>query len=88
MRVKNRQPKKKRIFTYTAFFEPAEEGGYIVTVPSLPGCVTQGETFEEAKKMAKDAIRLYLAVLREDGEDIPIENNELVEVRLPVAVPA
>ena len=80
--------KKKKILTYSAFFEPAEEGGYVVTVPILPGCVTQGETFEEAKKMAKDAIRLYLKVLKEDGEEIPVETEELIEVRIPVALPA
>ena len=88
MKARVRQPSEKRILTYTAFFEPAEEGGYVVTVPTLPGCVTQGETFEEAKKMAKDAIRLYLAVLREDGEEIPVEKNELVEVRIPISVTA
>lgn len=59
-----------------------------MTVPILPGCVTQGETFEEAKKMAKDAIRLYLKVLREDGERIPVEKEDLIEVRIPVMAPA
>lgn len=88
MRTKKHQPKEKRILTYTSFFEPADEGGYVVTVPVLPGCVTQGETFEEAKKMAHDAIRLYLKVLREDGEEVPIEKEELIEVRIPVAAPA
>lgn len=78
------QTKQKRIFTYTAVFEPAEEGGYVVTIPSLPGCVTQGETFEEAKRMAKDAIQLYLKVLHEEGEEIPTEREERVEVRIPV----
>ena len=46
-------------YTYTIILEPdPEEGGYTVTVPALPGCVTQGETIEEAIVMAKDAIRL------------------------------
>ena len=40
---------KKKSYKYTAVFEPAEEGGYVVYIPALPGCVTQGETFEEAK---------------------------------------
>ena len=65
--------RKAKILKYTAIFEPAEEGGYVVTIPALPGCVTQGETFEEAKAMAKDAIQGYIAVLREDKEPIPIE---------------
>lgn len=45
---------------YTIILHPdEEEGGYTVTVPALPGCVTQGETIEEAIAMAKDAIRLH-----------------------------
>jgi len=48
-----------QIYNYTVIFEPAEEGGFVISVPALPGCVTQGETFEEAQEMAKDVIRLY-----------------------------
>ena len=44
-------------FQYTAVFEPAEEGGYTVTVPALPGLVTEGDTFEEARSMVEEAIR-------------------------------
>ncbi len=40
--------------------EPAEEGGYTVYVPSLPGCISEGDTFEEAAKNIKEAIELYL----------------------------
>jgi predicted RNase H-like HicB family nuclease len=53
--------------------EPAQEGGYVVSVPSLPGCHTQGETYEETLAMAKDAIEGYLECLIEDGEAVPIE---------------
>ena len=59
------------ILRYTAFFEPAEEGGYVVTVPKLAGLVTEGDTFEKAVAMAQDAIRGYLQVLKENGESIP-----------------
>ncbi len=76
--------KRVKIYKYTAFLEPAEEGGYIVFVPVLPGCVTEGDTFEEAKKMALDAIRGYLEVLKEDGEDIPIEQEEPIQVKINV----
>ena len=55
------------ILTYTVFFEPAEEGGYVAVVPSLPGCMTQGETFEETKENVKDAIQGCLAVMKEDS---------------------
>ena len=60
----------EKILTYTTVFEPAKEGGYVVSVPVLPGCLTQGETFEEAKKNIQEAMALYLSVLKEDGEEI------------------
>ncbi|OGD57210.1 hypothetical protein A2V71_01930 [Candidatus Berkelbacteria bacterium RBG_13_40_8] len=61
------------MYQYTVVFEPAEEGGYVASVPALPGCVTQGENLEEAMAMAKDAIEGYLSVLKDEGEEIPIE---------------
>jgi antitoxin HicB len=54
-------------------FEPGPEGGFIVTVPALPGLVTEGDTIEEARAMVKDAIRGYLESLMKHGEEIPIE---------------
>ena len=65
---------KKKILKFTVVFEKAEEDGYIVTVPALPGCMTQGETFEEAEAMIKDAIKCYCASLIKHGEPIPKEN--------------
>jgi antitoxin HicB len=56
---------------YTVLFEPAEEGGYIVTCPALPGLVTEGDTLEEAREMARDAIRGYLKSLAKDGLSAP-----------------
>lgn len=44
----------------TVVLEPQEEGGYTVYVPSLPGCVSQGETREQAIKNIKEAVELYL----------------------------
>jgi len=61
----------EEVLRYNALFEPAEEGGYVVTIPKLPGLVTEGDTFEEAMDMAKDAIIGYLKVLKEAGEEIP-----------------
>jgi predicted RNase H-like HicB family nuclease len=43
-------------YQYTAVFDPDEKGGYTVTVPALPGLVTEGDTFEEAKAMVEEAI--------------------------------
>jgi hypothetical protein len=39
-------------YSFTVLFEPAEEGGYVVTCPALPGLVTEGDTLEEAREMA------------------------------------
>lgn len=76
-----------KVAKYTVIFEPAEEGGYVVTVPALPGCVTEGDTFEEAAEMAKDAIGGYLAVLKEIGEEIPEEKGEVVVTKVSVTTP-
>ena len=49
-----------KIYNYTVIFEPVEEGGYNVVVPAIPEICTFGETKEEAREMAEDAIRCYL----------------------------
>ena len=67
---------------YVVYLEPAEEGGYIVSCPALPGCVTQGETREEALAMIKDAIEGYVASLKEHHEPIPPGIEEAVEVEI------
>ena len=73
-------------YKYTIILDPdPEEGGYTVTVPSLPGCVTQGETIEEAITMAKDAIRLYIETLLENGESVPEEHEHPQAVVISVA---
>ena len=78
----------QKILKYTAIFEPAEEGGYVVSVPALPGCATQGETFEDAVYMIKDAIQLYLSVLKDDGEETPQEKEDIVVTKVAVPTPA
>jgi len=67
--------------TYTVVLLPAEEGGYTVLVPALPGCVTEGDTLTDALLMVEDAIAGYLAVLAEDGDPPPTEGPE-ISVRL------
>jgi antitoxin HicB len=59
-------------YSFTMLFEPAEEGGYVVTCPALPGLVTEGDTMEEARRMAEDALRGYLESLRKDHSSLPI----------------
>jgi len=51
---------RAKILQYNAIFALETEGGYSVVVPDLPGCISQGDTFEEAKKNIKEAIELYL----------------------------
>jgi antitoxin HicB len=58
---------------YTAFFEANEHGGYTVTVPALPGLVTEGKDLEHARVMAKDAVRCYIEGLKKAKESIPVE---------------
>jgi antitoxin HicB len=63
----------------------AFDGGFLVSVPSLPGCVTWGETVEEAELMAADAIRAYVESLDLEGEPIPHEKitSSTVSVEVP-----
>ncbi len=58
---------------YSIVLEPAEEGGYTVTVPALPAVVTEGDTYEEAVEMAREAIGLYLQFLADEDRPIPTE---------------
>lgn len=60
---------------YKVFLRPEPEGGFTVLVPSLPGCISYGETLSEAKIMAKEAIELYLESLSEHNEFIPNDNE-------------
>jgi antitoxin HicB len=63
---------KHKICEYTAFFEANENGGYTVTVPALPGLVTEGRDLNDARDMAKDAIRCYIEGLKKAKETIPV----------------
>ncbi len=62
---------KQKVLKYDVVFEEQPEGGYTTLVPSLPGCISEGDTFEEAKTNIADAIELYLEDLEADGEEIP-----------------
>ena len=60
--------------------EPSEEGGYSVYVPTLPGCISEGDTREEALANIKEAIELYLEPTEDDY--IPEERSEVLELAL------
>ena len=64
--------------TFKVVIESQEEGGYTVYVPTLPGCVSQGETTEEAMANIREAINLYLESFRERKVALPqIEEREV-----------
>ena len=70
---------------YTVIIEPGQESGYVVRVPALRGCVTQGETREEALANVKEAIEVYIEDLLKDGLPVPSEEgSEIVEVEVSV----
>ncbi|MBV9259681.1 MAG: type II toxin-antitoxin system HicB family antitoxin [Ktedonobacteraceae bacterium] len=73
-------------YRYTIILHPdQEEGGYTVTVPALPGCITQGETVDEAIAMAKDAIRLHIESLIAEGQPVPQEEEPPRAITIDVA---
>ena len=63
--------------TYKINLRKEEDGGSTVFVPSLPGCITYGETVDEAIDMAKEAIELYIEELQDRGEYVPDDSNML-----------
>jgi predicted RNase H-like HicB family nuclease len=66
---------------YTVVLEQEQDGGYVASVPALPGCVSQGDTREAALANIREAIELYLDDCRDTGDPIPIEaGKEFVEV--------
>lgn len=68
----------RKIFRYNVIFRPEPEGGFTVIVPSLPGCITYGRDLKEAKKMAIDAIKGYIASLKKHKEPIPTDEESFL----------
>lgn len=67
-----------RMQAFQLVFESDPAGGYTVTVPALPGCVTYGKTMEKAREMARDAIELYVEDMLASGEKIPHTGDALL----------
>ena len=76
---------KTKEYAYTVIYEPVKRGGYQVIVPLLQGLVTYGRTFEEAREMARDAIRCHIEGLLKDKAEVPQE-KEIVQEKLSVSV--
>ena len=69
---------------YSVIIHDAEEGGYWVEVPALPGCYSQGESVDDALANVKDAIELYMEALKDEDADIPVDSDVVFQVRVPV----
>lgn len=79
---------KQSVLKYDVVFEKQEVGGYTVTVPSLPGCISEGDTFEEAEANISEAITAFLESLAKDGEDIPQADSNTFIAQVSVVRPA
>jgi predicted RNase H-like HicB family nuclease len=67
-------------YYYKIVIEPQEEGGYTAYVPKLPGCVSEGETYDETMTNIKEAIELYLETLKERNQIIINDDTHISEV--------
>ena len=72
------------VLVYKVVFEPAEEGGYTAYVPSLPGCISEGDTYKEAQQNIKEAIEGWIEVSRQFGDEIP--RSDVIIDTIEVAV--
>ena len=77
---------EKRL-TYNIQVERDEDGVYVVSVPALPGCLTQGRTFDEAMIMAQDAISAFIKTLARRGKRIPVERSKVSPFSVSVIQP-
>jgi len=75
----------KPMRNYTIVVEPDESGGFMVSVPALPGCFTQGGSLEECRERAAEAIAVHVAGLEADGEPVPEEVGTPQLLRVSVA---
>ena len=69
---------------YSVVVHRAEEGGFWVNVPALPGCYSQGETVDEALGNVREAIELYLEALRAEGQAVPKDADVVYRVSAAV----
>lgn len=72
-----------RVLSFRVILKPEPEGGFTVTVPALPGCITYGSDIEEAKRMVKDAIQVYLESLKKHSEPI-FDDADTLETQLSI----
>lgn len=70
--------------TYRILLNEEPEGGFTVSVPALPGCVTYGDNLKQAMEMAREAIEGYIELLKQQGAPIP-DDSKTLEYSLTVA---
>jgi len=72
---------RRTAMRYTVVLEQEEDGGYVASVPALPGCISQGDNRAEALKNISEAIKLYIEDCRDAGDPVPTEaGKEFVEI--------
>lgn len=74
---------KKKILNYNVIFQKEDEGGFSVWVPTLPGCASQGESFEEAMENIKEAITLFV---EDEKENTEVETNISNQFMVPISI--
>ncbi|OGF52234.1 hypothetical protein A3I27_01380 [Candidatus Giovannonibacteria bacterium RIFCSPLOWO2_02_FULL_43_11b] len=72
--------------SYFAVFEPAIEGGYNVSFPDFPGCLTFGKTFEEAKQMGAEVLELWIEELNSQKLAVPKRSSRPIIDEIEVSV--
>lgn len=75
---------RQKVLEYNAIFQKEKEGGFSVWILALPGCTSQGDTFEQAMENIKEAMGLYL----EDKKEIEDDDNVRNQFMVPVSVSA
>lgn len=76
---------EKKYNEYTAFFEENENGTFTITVPALPGLVTEAKDMKAAKNILEDAISCYVEGLKKSKQEVPVESF-FASMRMRVAV--
>jgi len=83
-----KRKKMTKIACFFAVFDPAKEGGFNVSFPDFPGCVTFGRNFEEAKKMAQEVLELWIEELGSRNKRMPAYSSRPIIDEVKVLIPA
>jgi len=73
-----------KTYFYKAIIEPAEEGGFSAYVPKLPGCISEGDTYDETLANIREAIEVYIEVAKERNLEIKEDDTHIAEMAVTV----